>query len=402
MTYPRARTIAHLAAAPAVAACLESFSRIEPWIIRRQLELTRVPAPTGLEGPRAEWFLRQMRRLGLTRCGLDVAGNALGWRLGLEPKAPAVLLCAHLDTVFPPGLKIEPRVHKGKLYAPGIADNGAGLAALLALMRVLQRHNPRLRRSLLFAANVGEEGEGNLRGIRALLESGRWRRQIGWTLVVDGAGDCAVTHRALASRRLHLKFTGPGGHSWSEAGRPSAIHALQRSMARLLQRTRPRPGKNALNIGLIEGGNSINSIAATASARLDLRATTPPVMDGMERDVRAAVAYGLREENRLRSGVVTASIELLGTRPGGRLPASSLLWGKLRSVDHFLGIDTRPRIASTDANIPLSHGWEALTLGGGGAAGGTHTPSEWFESAGRERGLKRLLLLALSLAEVIR
>ncbi len=391
--------MAQLAAVPEAAACLQSFSRIEPWLCRRQLELARIPAPTGLEGPRAEWFLRQMRRLGLTRCGLDGAGNALGWRPGLDPEAPAVLLCAHLDTVFPPGLKIEPRTRRGKLYAPGIADNGAGLAALLALMQVFERHAPRLRRSLLFAANVGEEGEGNLRGIRELLEHGRWRRQIGWTLVVDGAGDSAVTWRALASRRLRLKFSGPGGHSWSNAGRPSAIHGLQRSLGRLLQRAQTHPGKSALNIGLIEGGNSINSIAALAEARLDLRATTRRGMERLEREVRAAMAYGLREENRSRSGKVTAGLELLGERPGGQLSRSAPLWRKLRRVDQFLGIATRPCIASTDANVPLSHGWEALTLGGGGRAGGTHTLQEWFDPTGRELGLKRLLLV-LSLAEV--
>ncbi len=396
-------TIRELAAAPAVAGSLHRLAGWEAWISRQQLELSRIPAPTGLEGPRAEWYLRQMRRLGLTRCALDPAGNALGWRIGLEPDLPAIALSAHLDTVFPPGLRLHPYVRKSKLMGPGIADNGAGLSALLAMMRALQQARLRLRRSLLFVANVGEEGEGNLKGMRHLVERGRWRRQIGCIVVVDGAGDSAATNRGLASRRLHVKFSGPGGHSWSDAGRPSAIHALQRSLARLLQRARTRPGESVLNIGVIEGGNSINSIAAEAGARLDLRSVAARGLDRLEREVRAAVAAGEREENHLaRGGRVQGHIEILGARPGGALPASAPLWRQLRGVDRFLGIATQPRLASTDANIPLSKGIPAIAIGAGGSAGGTHTLQEWFDPAGRELGLKRLLLLTLSLAEVAR
>lgn len=389
-----------LAREPEIAACLMRFAGLEPWIMRRQLELARIPAPTGLEAPRAEWFLRQMRRLGLERCSLDAAGNALGWRPGLDAEAPAILINAHLDTVFPCGTRLEPYARQGKLFGPGIADNGAGLAALLALMKVLHSSPLRLRQPLFFAANVGEEGEGNLRGMRYLLERGRWRRRIGCVVVVDGAGEREATNRALASRRLRLEFSGPGGHSWSDAGRPSAIHALNRSLARLLSRARTRPGQSVLNIGLIEGGNSINSVAAEAGARLDLRALSERGIARLEQQVREAVAAGVREENRrARSGRLRAHIESLGLRPGGALPATAPLWRCLRSVDRHLNIATLPRLASTDANLPLSLGVPAVTLGAGGQAGGTHTLAEWYDPQGRERGLQRLFLLAVSLAE---
>ncbi len=377
-----------------------ALERLEPWLTRRQMELTRIPAPTGLEGPRAEWMLRQMRQLGARHPHLDAAGNVIGLRPGTEPHRPGILISAHLDTVFPPGTSLKPRADaRHRLHAPGIADNGAGLAALLGVMKLLLASSGRLRHTLMFCANVGEEGEGNLKGMRYLFQHEPGKERISYSLVIDGAGCQNVTNRGLASQRILLECQGPGGHSWSDAGVPSAIHALQRCLAPLAALA-PRPGRAVINIGGIEGGTSINSIAARAAARLDLRAANSRELARLRARVETALRSGVRAENRrARRGVVTGRLEVLGERPGGTLAANSHLWRTVRAVDAWLGLRTQPRLASTDANVPLALGCEAVTLGAGGASAATHTLAEWYDPADRIRGLQRILLLLLCLAE---
>jgi len=385
---------------PALTAQLAQFAALEPWLRQQQLEITRIPAPTGLEGRRAEWLLRQFQALGLQEAGIDAVGNVIGLLPGRQAEAPLLAVTAHLDTVFPPRTVLQPTLTNGLFHGPGIADNGAGLAALLGLLRVLCDHACRTWRGVLFVGNVGEEGEGNLRGMRHLFGESPWRDRIGRTLVVDGSGTEHITAQALGSKRLKLSFHGQGGHSWSNAGGASAVHALARVAYSLLNQIVPVAGHSALNLGAVEGGSSINTIAATASLKLDLRSTEDEELAAMVKSVRRICAAGVAEENALaRHGRVEARIEVIGDRPAGQLAPESRLFRALTAVDATLNIHSHIQRSSTDANIPLSLGREAVALGGGGRSGGMHTLQEWFDPCGRELGLKRLFLLLQLLAQ---
>lgn len=375
---------------------LERLAALEPWIERQQIEITSIPAPTGFEGLRAERFLKQCQTLGV-RTAMDEAGNVLAERPGRNPAAPLLALTAHLDTAFPPGTPVELRRRRRRILAPGICDNGAGLAALLALMRVLQDTGLETERSVLFVANVGEEGEGDLKGMRHLFRSrGPYAQRIGATVVLDGPGCEPVTIEALPSRRLKLVFEGPGGHSWSDLGRASAVHAAARTASALLAQVQPRAGELGCNLGWMQGGSAVNAIAANASLKVDLRARDSAGLEALSRAVRRALALGLEQENAAGlSGTVRGHIESLGERPGGELPADAPLLRLVHRVDAHLGITTRLQCASTDANIPLSQGRQALRLGAGGSGGAIHTLQEWYDPTGRAKALQRLLLVML-------
>jgi tripeptide aminopeptidase len=333
------------------------------------------------------------------RTEIDAAGNVVAG-------APAagrgnasrnfVLVSAHLDTALTPSGAVRVRRAGTRLEAPGITDNGAGLAALVAVASAFRAANLATRIPVVFAANVGEEGEGNLRGMRALVE--RYGRCLEAVIVVDGASLGHVITRGVASRRLEATVTGPGGHSWGDAGAPNPIHALGRALARLVALPLPQQPRTALNVGLIEGGTAVNAIPARASFKADLRSESAEELDRLEREVRLAVEQGARaERDAARSSPVPLKIEfrLLGSRPAGELPPRSPLLAAICDVDRHLGLRVELQAASTDANIPLSAGIPAIAIGAGGAGGGAHTPGEWYDAAGRETGLERLLLTLL-------
>lgn len=387
---------------PRVRAACAQFSRLEPWIRRRQIEASAIAAPTGLEGLRAEWMMRQFLALGWA-AEMDEAGNVVAQRgpaFGARRRrAPLLALTAHLDTAFPAGTPVQPRLARGRLHGPGIGDNAAGLAALLALARVLAEGEFEGELGWALVATTGEEGEGNLRGMRHLFERSPLRHQIAYSIVVDGPGGDEVTVAGLAGRRLRVSFAGPGGHSWADAGAASAVHALGRAMAAVLAAAPPLPGVAACGVSAVEGGGAINAVAARAAMKLDLRASDPARLEEMTRAVRRAVATAVAEENRqARAGRIAAHWETLGERPWGELAPGSRLLTALRRVNELLGAGTHARAASTDANIPLALGREAIRLGAGGRGGGAHSLTEWFDPSGRELALRRLLLLCLSLA----
>ncbi len=378
---------------------LARFSSMEAWLQKQQMEVTAIPAPTGLEGLRAEWMLRQFKELGLRSVSVDEVGNVIGLRPGLAGEAPAIAVTAHLDTVFPARTPIQPKVVNGVLAAPGISDNGAGLTAILGLLRCLEEVGLKTRLPILLVANVGEEGEGDLKGFRHLFGQSPWSHRLAATIVLDGPGTDHVTVQGLGSRRLKLTFRGPGGHSWSEAGTASAIHGLVRACHAMLAQVQPEPGESSFNLGLIEGGSSINSVAAEASVRIDLRAHDADTLQSLAAAVRRAAAQGMEEENQFAmTGSVEARLQVIGDRPAGQLAPGSELLQAVLAVDHALGIESQTGVASTDANLPLSLGFPAIRIGGGGRGGGAHTMEEWFDPAGRERGLRRLLLLTLLMA----
>jgi len=388
-------SIHDLAQRRGVREALQWFTREKQWINEQHLELCRVPAPTFLEHERAEWMAARLRGFGC-QVGIDRGGNVIAFPWG-DSGNPLVALTAHLDTVFAPKSKEEIAVGPdGRLCGPGVSDNGAGLAALLAVARAATAcPQPGERRlELVLVANVGEEGEGNLNGMRHLLSSqSALAPRLAAFLVLDGAATDHITSQALGSRRYEITFTGPGGHSWSDFGMANPVHALSRAVALLSDIVLEAAPRSSLNCGVIEGGASVNSIPQMARAKVDIRSESNQKMDELVRALNRAVERAQQIENeRATLAKVTARVKEIGSRPAGTLAADAAILPYLRAVDAHLGIRSYLDCSSTDANIPLSMGIPAVAIGAGGQGGGAHTPQEWFHPEGRDLGLKRIFL----------
>ena len=397
---PRQAPASRLSDNPRVRAALDWFASNISWVNDQQVRLTEIPAPPFQEAPRAAAVKELLAEAGLS-VQIDGAGNVIGELRGANEKE-IVVLAAHLDTVFPPGTDVNVHRSGNRMDGPGISDNGTGLAALLALARAVQFARLKTQRTILFVADVGEEGEGNLRGMRAIVEA--YRAKLKAAVVLDGSGTDHVTTKALASRRLEALITGPGGHSWSDFGMPNPINALVRGAVRFINTKVPASPRTTYNIGQIEGGTSVNSIPHEARLKVDIRSESEDELARLESALRECIAAGVRDEMesaRDRSkGKLEWKVELLGSRPGGELPADSALLAALRAADEFVGNQSRIERSSTDANIPLSLGIEAISIGAGGSGGGAHSLQEWYDAAGREAGLKRALLTLLGVSGV--
>ncbi|MFO7172308.1 MAG: M20/M25/M40 family metallo-hydrolase [Bacillota bacterium] len=368
------------------------------WCLRRLDELVdevariaEIPAPTGAEARRAAYVAERMRQCGLTGVETDPVGNVLGRVL---PPAgtgqPRILLAAHLDTVFPEETPLEIRRDGDLLRGPGVGDNAAGLAGLLGAGRLLVELADRLRGEVILAATVGEEGLGNLRGMRALME--RYGDTVDYVLALDGTLG-GMVRQAVGSRRLRLRVLAEGGHSWGAFGAPSAIHSLCRMVAAIADLSVPENPKTTYNVGLIRGGTSVNTIAPEAEAVLDLRSVDPGELDRLERRVRRSVAAVAARDG------VRVEVELLGERPAGEVPESHPLCQVVRAVHRRLGIQTRVYPSSTDGNIPLSMGIPAVTIGVTVGANG-HRVDEYIETRPLARGVAQVVLAVLALQEV--
>jgi tripeptide aminopeptidase len=400
------RLVTEIANTPAVRDALQRFARDKQKITEQQLQLCRVSAPTFFEQKRAEWILAQFKALGAV-ARIDRGGNVIAHPVE-NREGPYVALTAHLDTVLAPRnieeVSIDP---DGRLHGPGVSDNGAGLAALLAIARVIgtleggtQDGYQELFRRLVFIANVGEEGEGNLSGMRYLCRQSSTGSKIQAFVILDGPNTDHITSQALASRRFDVTITGPGGHSWSDYGLANPVHALARAITIFSEQRLPGNGspRSSYNFGIIEGGSSINSIPSQARAKVDIRSESAAKLEEISGLLTSCVEKALEFENdRATGGKVNAKIKEIGSRPGGRLPDDASILQYVRAVDAHLGIRSHLDCASTDANIPLSIGLPAISIGAGGQGGGAHTPQEWFHPEGREFGLKRILLTLLLL-----
>lgn len=375
-----------------------------------QMRLVAIPAPPFGEQARSEWLAARFSEACLSQVKTDASGNVLGFlpagNLPLESTGPIVVLSAHLDTVFPLETPLNPVVNGDRLEAPGACDNGAGLVGMLAIAHALVQAKVQLPAPLFFLGNVGEEGEGDLRGVRHFYTQGPLAGRIAAHIVLDGAGaDSAVT-QALGSRRYLVTITGPGGHSFTDAGTPNPIAALASALNLLAQTTLPDEPRTTLNLGTIHGGTSVNSIPEIAQASLDFRSTEPGELLRLEVSLQGAVEDAVEHWNAQakigvapKRGVLAFTIAKIGDRPAGQLPADSPLLENLRAVDRHLGLRTDLRLGSTDANIPLSLGVPALSMGAGGEGGGAHTQAEWYSAKDREVGLRRVLLLTLAMLD---
>ncbi len=391
-----AKAVADLAQSAGLRDCLQWFQRERQWITDQHVQLCRIAAPTFFEQKRAEWVAEQFRAIACD-AQIDRAGNVVA-SFSNNREGPFVAITAHLDTVLAPRTNEEISVGAGgMLHGPGVSDNGAGLIALLAIARAMKvtHLDEEAGAAVLFIANVGEEGEGNLSGMRYLCRQSNLASKIRAFLVLDGPATDHITCQALASRRFDVSIAGPGGHSWSDYGIGNPVHALSRAITlfsevRLNGASSPR---SSFNFGIIEGGSSINSIPTSARAKIDIRSESGSKIDELAAMLTQCVERAIEVENdRSTGGRVTAKIKEIGSRPGGQLPPNSPLLSCLRAADNYLGIRAHLDVASTDANIPLSLGIPAVSIGAGGQGGGAHTPAEWYHPDGREFGLRRVVL----------
>jgi tripeptide aminopeptidase len=370
-------------------------------ITAEQIRITEIPAPTFNETARGAYLTKLLSDAGL-KVTADDAGNVIGERPGRSSN-DIVLVVAHLDTVFP-DTTIHVRRDGERLYAPGITDNGAGLVALVALARAMRDAHLQTVQTILFVADVGEEGEGNLRGMRKLAEA--YRGRLRYVIALDGASIDYVITTALASRRVEVTIGGPGGHSWSDFGAPNPIHAAARAIAQFVNTPLPESPRSSFNVGEIQGGTSVNSIPASASLKVDLRSESEQELAKLETALRKAIQSGVSDEmaaarsRGLGGNPLEVEFKVLGVRPGGALSADSPLRAAVQAADDYLGNQSRSELSSTDANIPLSLGIPAIAIGAGGLSAGAHSPSEWYNPLGRELGLKRALLTVLGVAGI--
>jgi acetylornithine deacetylase/succinyl-diaminopimelate desuccinylase-like protein len=375
-----------------------------------QAEMVAIPAPPFGEQARVEWLTKRFAEMDLSGVKTDEVGNVLGWlpaaKLPPESSGPVVVLSAHLDTVFPAETPLKPVMDGDRITAPGACDNGAGVAGMLAIAQALVKAKVELSAPMIFLGNVGEEGEGDLRGVRHLYRQQALAGRIAAHIVLDGAGaDSAVT-QALGSRRYRITVTGPGGHSFTDAGTPNPIAALASALAALTETPLPDEPRTTLNLGTISGGTSVNSIPESAQATIDFRSTSSDELLRLEVALHRAVEDAVERCNTQAKaaggqgrGLLDFVIEMIGDRPAAQLPDDSPLMEALKAVDRHLGLKTEMRLGSTDANIPLSLGVPALSVGAGGEGGGAHTLAEWYSARERETGLKRVLLLTLAMVE---
>lgn len=378
---------------------LDWIDRNTSWVTSEQIRLTEIPAPEFGEAARADYLKNLFSTVGL-HVSTDKIGNVIGERVG-EDRGSVILVAAHLDTVFPEGTDVQAKRNGDRIEAPGISDNGAGLGALVGLARALFESQVRTTKTIVLAGDVGEEGEGNLRGIRALVET--YKPHLTAVIAIDGPSTEHVTTQGIASRRFEVTITGPGGHSWSDFGAPNPITALARGIVQFSSVRVPDDPRSSFNFGVIEGGTSVNSIPERASVKVDLRSEDEAELTRLDAALRDAMQTGGRQEMATAppgSEALQISFRSLGSRPAGKLPDDAPLLEVIRNVDRYLGNRSRLERSSTDANIPLSLGIPAVSLGGGGKGGGSHTLAEWYDPKGRAPGLKRLYLTVLALAQL--
>lgn len=385
---------------PRVREALAHAARTEPETIEEQISLCTIPAPPFQEAERAAEMRRRMEALGLRDVRIDAEGNVIGERPG-EPGEPVVVISGHLDTVFPKETDVSVKREGTVLRGPGIGDDCRGLAVVLAVAEALDAADVRTKGTILFVGTVGEEGEGNLRGVRHLFTEELKDRGVDYFVSVDGTG-YGVTKDAVGSNRYRVTYRGPGGHSYGHFGMPNPMHALGRAIAKVAEFRVPEEPKVTFSVGVLEGGTSVNSIASTATMSVDMRSVEPAALARLDAEFRRAVAEALEEENARWESDVRLSVEIdtIGIRPAGRQPEDAPVVRAAVEAGRALGLTPETGASSTDANLPMSLGIPAVTIDGGGSGGGAHSLDEWFDTEGSHLGTQWALLYAVTLAGV--
>jgi acetylornithine deacetylase/succinyl-diaminopimelate desuccinylase-like protein len=390
---------------PAIARALEALERDHDRIVAETIALTEIPAPPFKEDQRAAAFMKMLQQTGLTNVARDAEGNVMGLRRG-SGTGPLVAIAAHLDTVFPGGTSVRVKRDGTRLYAPGIGDNSRSLAVLLAIARAFDAAGVATSSDILFIGNVGEEGPGDLRGMRYFFTKGAYRDRIGMFISIDGVGDGThITTGAVGSRRYRVTFRGPGGHSYGAFGLVNPAFALAHAAQALSRIQVPATPRTTFNVGVIGGGTSVNSIPAEVWMDVDMRSEDREALDLLEREFRAAMEAATAAENAARStgvGPIETELALIGDRPAGRTPPDARIVTTAAAVVRHTGEAPTFGAGSTDSNIPISLGIPAITIDSGGRGGRAHSLDEWIdvEKNASLAGIRRALLLVASLAGV--
>jgi tripeptide aminopeptidase len=384
---------------PQVKRAIEFIKQNEAETVNEQAKICEIPAPSFKEQVRAAYLKQRFIELGLINVRIDAEGNVLGERPG-ETAQTTLVLAAHLDTVFPEGTDVKVSRSGTTLKAPGIGDDTRGLAVLLAVVRAMNDAKISTRGTIIFVANVGEEGLGDLRGTRYLFNK-ELKGKITHFVSVDGTGH-GTTNRAVGSNRYRVTFRGPGGHSYGAFGMTNPIHALGRAIEKISRFKVPSQPKTTFNVGRIEGGTSVNSIAYEAWMEMDMRSESPTALATVDSSFKRAVQQALDEENAFWTSPtkLTVEVKLVGERLTGEQSADAPIVRVAMAVDSSLGIRTRLNASSTDSNVPISLGIPAITIGGGGQGRGAHSPGESFDSTDSYLGTQRVLLIALGVVGV--
>ncbi len=381
----------------AIKRALDTIRAAEPQTIEDQVRLCEVEAPPFKEAKRAQLYAQMFRDAGLQNVRIDKEGNVLGERRGSQPR-PHLVFAAHLDTVFPEGTNVTVKREGTLLHGPGIGDDCRGLAVLLAVARTITKANIQTPGTITFVGDVGEEGLGDLRGVKYLFQEGM-KGQIDRFVSIDGTG-LGLTHIAVGSLRYRVTFKGPGGHSYGAFGMVNPIQALGRAMARIADFQVPNKPKTTFNVGRIGGGTSVNAIPFDAWMEVDMRSADPASLQSVDAKFHKAVDDAVADENaRWGSRQLTAEKTVVGSRPAGRTPADAPIVVAAISVTKALNIPVSLDEGSTDSNIPMNLSIPAITIDGGGRGRGAHALDESFDTTDSWMGTQRALLLALALAQ---
>jgi tripeptide aminopeptidase len=367
--------------------------------LKDQIELTEIPAPPFKEAARAAEYAKRLKALGLADARIDGEGNVIAVRKGTG-NGPVLVVSAHLDTVFPEGTDVKVKIKGNRYEAPGIYDDGRGLASLLSVIRALNQSGLKTVGDVVFVGTVGEEELGDLRGVKALF---RDNKAIDGFISLDGLGIDRIVNQATGSRRYRIIYTGPGGHSFSAFGLPSATHALGRAIAKISEVRTPEEPKTTFTVGTLKGGTSVNAIAADAELGLDMRSNSTEELKKVEEQILKLAREAADEENKRwgKGEVIKVEFKLVGDRPAGRVPLDAAIVQAARRSVAAVGGEVRTiGASSTDSNTPISLGIPAVTLGGGGVGGGSHGPGEWYSPVNAWLGPQNTLLTVLSLVGV--
>jgi acetylornithine deacetylase/succinyl-diaminopimelate desuccinylase-like protein len=383
---------------PTIKAALAAIQRNEPETINEQVRLTEIPAPPFKETVRGLELKRMFEKLGLKDVRVDKEGNVIGVRPGALPR-PNVVVAAHLDTVFPEETDVRVKRQGKLLIGPGIGDNGRGLAVMLSIIRALDEGGVMTTGTLTFVANVGEEGLGDLRGVKTLFND-TLKGQIDSFIAIEPGAANRITNGGVGSYRYRVSFKGPGGHSYGAFGMANPIHALGRAIAKIGELKVPQNPKTTFNVGRVNGGTSVNSIAFEAWFEVDLRSETMVALEALRDQFTAAVNAGVNAENIRwnNRAAVSAEMELVGFRPAGQTADDSAIARIARASVVAMGGIPAFDSGSTDSNLPMQLGIPALTLRGGGNNRGAHSLDETFDTTDAHLGPQTILLTVVALA----
>ena len=382
---------------PTVRAALDAAKRNEPAAIDEEVRVCEIPAPPFHEQARGMELKRLFEGLQLKDVRIDKAGNVVGVRPG-KAAHPNVVLAAHLDTVFPEGTNVKVTREGAVLKGPGIGDDCRGLAVILAVARALNEGHVETPGTITFVADVGEEGLGDLRGMKELFGA-TLRGQIDKFISVDGTG-LGITNTGVGSNRYKVTFRGPGGHSYGAFGMANPIQAMGRAMAKIDAFEVPSTPKTTFNVGRVGGGTSVNAIPFEAWMEVDMRSADPASLKAVDTKFHAALKEAVEEENARwkNRGAVSVSAELVGVRPAGQTPKESAIVQTALGVSRALDITEVLREGSTDSNVPMNLGIPAITISGGGNGSGAHALGEALDTTDSWRGTERAVLLVVALA----